>query len=65
MRQLLAPLLAGFAQVLADGFQRRVGVAGDFAEMQAAAVKLAVVVQGKTRDFGHLACCARIGTPNQ
>ena len=56
---------ARLAQVLAHAFERGICIAGDLAEMQAATIELAVVVQGKTRDFGHLACCARIGAPNQ
>ncbi len=47
MVQLLALAFARFAQILADAFQRRIGVAGNLAEIQAAAVKLAVVVQGQ------------------
>ena len=52
-RQIVtAPKTCG-AQILAHGIERRVQIVGDFAQVDAPALKSTVVIQGKPRDFGH------------
>ena len=49
--QIVAPAQAGGAQILSYRFQRRLAIAGNLTQMDAAAD--AVFIQTHLRDFGH------------
>ena len=52
--EVLALALARGAQILADGVKRRVGIVGNFAQMQAAAFQNAALLERQSRDLGHV-----------
>jgi len=55
--QIFALALSRLAQILTDGLQGGVGIVRYFAQVQTAAFEPAALIEGKSCDLWHVACC--------